>query len=150
MELIISFLITVIWDLLVSYEIVKSDYSAVFYKLIIMTMLYLFHSSRYTMLFSPDRTKYWKKVLKLYPFFGFVSIVYILLVKMVSVGMCTAYHNEALDGTVLWRRHYSTAFSRFMSPSTCPIGQVPCLVYTTLPEEALDGVFINFHVNQES
>jgi len=45
----------------------------------------------------------------------------------------------------------STAFMRrYYDQDVCPVDKTPCFVYSTLPENALNDVFINFHVNLDS
>jgi hypothetical protein len=57
---------------------------------------------------------------------------------------------ELLPGFQDGDSHYSTAFTRNIQQTTCPNEAKPCHVYATLPEDVLDGVFINFHANIES
>ena len=51
--------------------------------------------------------------------------------------------DQGVNLSTAWYRYYADAH-------LCPASKTPCFVYATLPENALNEVFINFHVNLES
>ena len=71
------------------------------------------------------------------------------IVILVS-GYCKCYYNTGIPGFHYDNTHLTTAFTRSMLPQTCPSKPKACMVYATLPENALSEVFINFHLNPES
>lgn len=65
-------------------------------------------------------------------------------------GACIANHNTDIAGFTFSNYGITTALTRSWYHDTCPNKQEPCFVYATLPEDALDQVFINFHLNPAS
>ncbi|CAI2386673.1 unnamed protein product [Moneuplotes crassus] len=65
-------------------------------------------------------------------------------------GACLCILNDTLPGIQSGEYLFHTAFMRYYHSETCPVGDKPCLVYATLPENADQSVFINFHINADS
>ena len=66
-------------------------------------------------------------------------------------GMWLANHNNFAPGfTYITNYGITTSLTRYWQDDTCPNNKEPWHVYITLPEDALTGAFINFHLNPES
>eukprot|EP00343_Euplotes_focardii_P008005 CAMPEP_0205819172 /NCGR_PEP_ID=MMETSP0206-20130828/1431_1 /ASSEMBLY_ACC=CAM_ASM_000279 /TAXON_ID=36767 /ORGANISM="Euplotes focardii, Strain TN1" /LENGTH=477 /DNA_ID=CAMNT_0053112435 /DNA_START=500 /DNA_END=1933 /DNA_ORIENTATION=- len=76
--------------------------------------------------------------------------IYVYGFMALTQGICGCDFSEDIPGLVVnssgmnlstaWMRHYT-------DKNICPANVTPCYVYATLPENALNEVFINFHVN---
>ena len=65
-------------------------------------------------------------------------------------GMWIANHNNDIAGFHFSNFGITTAVTRSWYHNTCPNKDEPWHVYTTLPEDALGSIFINFHINPDS
>lgn len=60
---------------------------------------------------------------------------------------CITFHNPSI-GFLLGETDFSTKLTRQSLSERCPEG-APCHIYVTLPENATNSVFLNFHTNQK-
>lgn len=79
-----------------------------------------------------------------------IFITYGTTLTIFTSGICLASHNQSLEGTTFGRFQMSTAYQRMTFDSTCPENKVPCLIYLTLPENSVNEMFVNFHINKAS
>jgi len=150
-ECLIWFMVLLIWDVVVMFEFIPSCLFSGIVRMIIISIFIIFLEYQYCrLLWIPVKDGF--KKLRKYSLvlFGF-SALYTYLFMKATEGVWTCYHNEDVDGITIGNdRHFSTAMSRGLAQSTCPGNILPCFAYITLPEEALEGVFFNFHINPVS
>lgn len=82
--------------------------------------------------------------------FSILAIFYCSSVTFFGSGIWLASHNQSLDGYKYGMFKLSTSFMRSNYASTWPKDKVPWITYLTLPENSVNEMFVNFHINQAS
>ena len=144
-----------IWDSLNAFEIIYSGALSLILKTIVWYAIIASYSFRHSNLFgkrnyfiNPEKSWIYKSII-----IGIIVIVVFFLnwgMMTLVKGMWISLHNSNANGMTLGSFTFTTAVSRHWSKSTWPKDQMPWFVYATLPEDALNSVFINFHINTKS
>lgn len=79
-----------------------------------------------------------------------IGFMYVAVGLFFWSGLCMCIKGDDIPGVKVKSVHLSTAIMRAFMQPTCLFGSFACMVYATLPENALNQVFINFHINLES
>ena len=78
----------------------------------------------------------------------FIIVVYVHMNYI--KGLCICIWNHYIPGYNIKNVYLSIEIGRSSYPSTWPVDNKPWLVYATLPENAINSIFINFHINLDS
>ena len=133
---------------MIAFEVMVASIWVALIKGIIGLLLLLPMIQRFFKLFEYNLLKS-RKIVK-------IVIAILMIIFMVGV----YFHMNLIKGICFWTTYYdendskgiplTTAMIRKFYPSSWPSGNKPCLVYATLPENGLNEVFINFHINLDS
>ncbi|CAI2360864.1 unnamed protein product [Moneuplotes crassus] len=153
MEILTVFSILGILDLLVMYGYIHQTRTFMFFKYLLWIALIFLVYLR--VIFGCRKYQKSYHILSHHKFMCFGALALIFLgfttsVTTFSSGVCLASHSPLLEGFNIGRFAISTAFMRSRYLSTCSASSYPCLTYMTLPENSVNEMFINFHINHLS
>jgi hypothetical protein len=141
------------FDMLVAWDVIIASLTTGVQKLVIISILATFLTWRHSVLFNSNMTGM-VEFLKMYGILVIPLVVaYVYGFMAITQGICGCDFSDDIPGHVINGdgMNLSTAFMRYyIDKDLCPADKTPCMVYATLPENALNQVFINFHVNLES
>jgi hypothetical protein len=154
-ELIMAGQMLLFWDTMNAFGVFYAGALSLILKSLFVLFLFTLGYFRFCRLFKVS-SKYvnpnvpWAVKIPILAIFVIGIFLYNLGVMTLVKGLCVANHNSDVPGIVMGEYGISTALTRHWTGSTCPNKPEPCHVYSTLPEEALNYTFINFHMNPES
>ena len=145
----IYLLIVLIFDVFIGYDVLPANLTVAFFKFFFTMCIWTPGVYRFYKLFGYGR-EHFSKLLKWAPLICAAVFIYCAAGMYFYNGICMCLMAKTTPGWDFGKLHTSTAWMRSRMESTCPAEYKPCMVYTTLPENALSEVFINFHVNLDS
>lgn len=148
-EALILFLFTSLFDVFVAYDFMPANFVVAIFKFTLAFPIWVVAIYRFFRVFdvSPEIIHGLKKYLIPY---GLIILLYCYTSITFYAGFCMCIHNNTTPGLNIMKFHFSTSWWRQQMDPTCPDEQKPCMVYPTLPENGLNDVFLNFHVNPAS
>lgn len=144
---------TIVWDMLVAWDVIIASYSTGIYKMVMIIAMAIFLSVRHSSLYGSNFNASLNSLVKWAPLTLPLLAAYVFGIMAVTKGLCGCDFSEDIPGIVVNKdgMNLSTAWMRHKyDKHICPASKTPCFVYATLPENALNDVFINFHVNLDA
>ncbi|CAI2359685.1 unnamed protein product [Moneuplotes crassus] len=149
LEAALLFCLTCLFDVFVAYDYLPANFLVALFKLVLIFPLWFLAINRFLKILfvSPEMIHRLRKWI-----IPLVIVLFIYCYSSVTfyAGFCMCIHNNTTPGLNIMKFHFSTAWGRYHMDPTCPDEQKPCIVYPTLPENGLNDVFFNFHVNPAS
>ncbi|CAI2361334.1 unnamed protein product [Moneuplotes crassus] len=149
LEILLALLILGYLDLLLVFDIIEGGLKITSFKFLLFMSILICLLIRFYEKFEPRKCT--QKIISVV-FIVSLPLIFALFYAQLTFikGFCLCIWNQATPGLNHGEGHLSSAYTRSHMPSTCPVDETPCLLYVTLPENSLNEVFINFHVNVES
>ena len=141
-----------IWDTWVATGrfFISANFLCVVLKMIFLLCLLIPYSYRVFNLLNIDYRKHMRLIKIISIPILVVLFVYAYTFQFVTRGFCHSIFNDTLPGVKYHIANFSSAFIRGWYDRTCPNTGKPWMVYATLPEDALTGVFINIHIHVDA